>query len=226
MAGRRARSGPEQCRAVPRPRSRRGTPPPARARERVRLPLRAPNPRPPPCRRYVRPRARMEPVLLGMRLPGLLPRRGDPLPERARSAPRPGRAHAVRRLGRGAARSRFALRDLARYVRPGAAAGAPPGGAGTGYGHRAVRPGVGGAPIPRPMLPPRVLLLGAGWGFLWGRPGRGVRLASALLGVGTLSVSALLWRQGLQEAPRPGTESELKRSIAEEGAGWGRVGRR
>lgn len=50
----------------------------------------------PSRRRYVRLRARLEPVLRGLRLPGLLSHRGDQVPKRPRPAPPPRRAHVLR----------------------------------------------------------------------------------------------------------------------------------
>lgn len=106
-AGPEARSGAEWCRAD------RGLElgllSAARTNPRVR-------PQTPARRRYVRPQARLEPVLRGLRLPGLLPRRGDPMPERARPAPPPRCAHVFRRLFGGAARRLLPLWDPARYV--------------------------------------------------------------------------------------------------------------
>lgn len=67
----------------------------------------------PTSRRYVRRRERLEPVLRRLRLPGLLPRRGDPLPERARPAPPPPRAQVLWRLGGRAALLLLPLRDPA-----------------------------------------------------------------------------------------------------------------
>lgn len=85
----------------------------------------------PTRRRYVRLRARLEPVLLRLRLPDLLSLRGDPVPARARPAHPPRRAHVLRELGWGAALRHLPQRSPARYVRGRRRAacreGAPPG---------------------------------------------------------------------------------------------------
>lgn len=101
----------------------------------------------------------------------------------------------------------------------GAAAGAP---RGAGMGQRTPRGASRGGPSPDGRYLRRVLSPGVGSGGsvspAWegGAPGLG---SSGCGNPERIRTPTRLWRLGLQEAPRPGTESELKRSNAEEGAG-------